>query len=192
MDNNSTDRTGKVAADLGAKVVFEARKGYGRAIWAGVSASCGDIVIIMDGDATYPVGEVPDLIDYLIGNDLAAVWGNRFDRRLKKTMPLLNRFGNRVLSVVFSILVGRWVSDSQSGMMAFRRDFLEKFKPKSMGMAFSEEIKMAAVLGGFKWREVGINYFPRLGQSKLNMWRAGFSNLFFLAYKRFKYVFPES
>lgn len=108
-------------------------------------------------------------------------------------MPFLNRFGNRILSVVFSILVGRWVSDSQSGMMAFRRKFLEKFKPESTGMAFSEEIKMAAAVEpGLKWQEVGINYLPRIGQSKLNMWRAGFSNLLFLFYKRFKNDFFKS
>ena len=107
-------------------------------------------------------------------------------------MPRLNYFGNRILSAIFSILVGKSVSDSQSGMMAFRRDFLNEFRPESRGMAFSEEIKMAAVLGGFKWQEVGIDYFPRLGQSKLSMWRAGFSNLFFLFYKRFKNDFFKS
>jgi glycosyltransferase involved in cell wall biosynthesis len=192
VDNNSTDRTGEVAAGLGAKVVFEPKKGYGRAIWTGVLASCGDIVVIMDGDGTYPTKEIPVLIDCVVGNNLAAVWGNRFDRRFKKTMPFLNQFGNRILSVVFSVLTGRWIADSQSGMMAFRRGFLEEFNPESMSMAFSEEIKMAAVSGGFKWREVGINYLPRLGHSKLNMWRNGFSNLFFLFYKRFKNDFFQS
>lgn len=192
VDNNSTDKTAEAAKALGAKVVFEPQRGYGRAIWAGVSASRGDIVVIMDGDATYPAREISVLINSLVAGGLMALWGNRFDRRFKKTMPFLNQLGNRVLSVVFSVLVGRYVADSQSGMMVFRRLFLDKFRPESQGMAFSEEIKMAAILGGFKWQEVGINYFPRLGQSKLNMWRAGFSNLFFLFYKRFKNDFFKS
>lgn len=192
VDNNSTDKTAEVAASLGARVVFEAKKGYGRAIWAGVLASRGNIVAVMDGDGNHSLSDVQILLDYLMKNNLEAIWGNRFAPNFKNSSSLLNYFGNQVLSLIFSALVRRRIYDSQSGMMIFRRHFLEKFRPRSIGMAFSEEIKMIAVLGGFKWQEVGINYFPRIGRRKMKIWRSGLCNLIFLFYRRLLYVFSES
>src|SRR4029079_4721832 len=50
VDNASTDRTGEVARGAGARVVFEARKGYGRAYKTGFAAARGDVIVTMDGD----------------------------------------------------------------------------------------------------------------------------------------------
>ena len=85
-----------------------------------------------------------------------------------------------------SVLFWRWVSDSQSGMWVFRRRALDKMKLESDGMAFSEEIKIEAILNrhiGF--REIFINYSQRVGENKLQLWRDGFRNTAFLFKKRF-------
>jgi len=52
VDNASTDRTAEVARGAGARVVFEARKGYGRAYKTGFAAARGDVIVTMDGDGT--------------------------------------------------------------------------------------------------------------------------------------------
>ncbi len=62
IDNASTDRTAEVASQLGARVVREPRKGYGRAYKTGFAAASGDIIVTMDGDGTYP----PDAIQLLL------------------------------------------------------------------------------------------------------------------------------
>jgi hypothetical protein len=84
------------------------------------------------------------------------------------------------------VLFFRWVRDSQSGMWVFRRSILQNMKLISDGMAFSEEIKIEALLQpGLRFEEISILYSSRLGEIKLNPWRDGFYNLWFLVKKRF-------
>jgi hypothetical protein len=88
--------------------------------------------------------------------------------------------------MAMSLLYFRWVRDSQSGMWVFRRSILADMKLTSDGMAFSEEIKIEALKHpGVRFNEISIQYSSRLGEIKLNPWRDGFYNLWFLAKKRF-------
>ena len=50
VDNNSTDRTSEVAASLGAKVIREEVRGYGRAYKRGFADATSDIIITLDGE----------------------------------------------------------------------------------------------------------------------------------------------
>ena len=101
-------------------------------------------------------------------------------------MSMKHRLGNWVLSLAMSALYFRWVRDSQSGMWVFRRSILEDICLESDGMAFSEEIKIEALKSPrVRFAEISILYSSRLGEIKLNPWRDGFYNLFFLVKKRF-------
>jgi hypothetical protein len=85
-----------------------------------------------------------------------------------------------------SLLYFRWVRDSQSGMWVFRRSILDSMTLESDSMAFSEEIKIEALKSpNVRFAEISIQYSSRLGEIKLNPWRDGFNNLFFLVKKRF-------
>ena len=70
-------------------------------------------------------------------------------------------------------------------MWVFRRSILKDFRLLSDSMAFSEEIKIEALKRGVRFLEIPIQYSSRLGEIKLNPWRDGFNNLFFLLRKRF-------
>ena len=101
-------------------------------------------------------------------------------------MSFKNKFGNLMLSLVMSILFFRWVRDSQSGMWVIRRAILKDMKLESDGMAFSEELKIEALRHPrIRFGEISIMYSSRLGETKLNAWRDGFQNLWFLVKKRF-------
>jgi dolichol-phosphate hexosyltransferase len=71
-------------------------------------------------------------------------------------------------------------------MWVFRRSILKGMNLTSNGMAFSEEIKIEALKRrSVRFAEISIMYTSRLGEIKLNPWRDGFYNLWFLVKKRF-------
>jgi dolichol-phosphate hexosyltransferase len=186
VDNASTDRTSEVAESLGAKVIREDVRGYGRSYKRGFASAASDLIVTLDGDHSYPVDALSYLIEAFLHLDVDFLNASRFPVRDRRAMSFKNKFGNLVLSVAFSALFFRWVRDSQSGMWVFRRAILSQMKLESDGMAFSEEIKIEAVRNRrIRFGEISIQYSSRLGETKLNAWRDGFRNLAFLAKKRF-------
>lgn len=186
VDNGSTDRTADVAAAYGAKVIREDVRGYGRAYKRGFSVATGDVIVTLDGDQSYPPDAISYLLEAFLHLEADFLNASRFPVRDRRAMSLKHKFGNLVLSITMSLLFFRWVRDSQSGMWVFRRSILERMKLESDGMAFSEEIKIEALLDPkTRFEELSILYSSRLGEIKLNPWRDGIHNLLFLMKKRF-------
>ena len=186
VDNGSTDRTSEVARNFGAKVIREDVRGYGRSYKTGFASATGDLIVTLDGDHSYPPDAISYLLEAFLHLDADFLNTSRFPVRDRKAMSFLNKLGNLVLSVAMSVLYFRWVRDSQSGMWVFRRSILERLKLTSDGMAFSEEIKIEALKSRHvRFVEISIQYTSRLGETKLNLWRDGFYNLWFILRKRF-------
>jgi dolichol-phosphate hexosyltransferase len=186
VDNGSTDRTSDVARSLGAEVIQEDVRGYGRAYKRGFAAATGDIIVTLDGDHSYPADALAYLLEAFLHLDVDFLNTSRFPVRDRDAMSFKHKFGNLVLSLAMSVLYYRWVRDSQSGMWVFRRSILQHMRLVSDGMAFSEEIKIEALKSShIRFVEISIQYTSRLGEIKLNPWRDGFHNLWFLVKKRF-------
>ncbi len=186
VDNASTDRTSEVAAALGAKVIREDVRGYGRAYKRGFAGAMGDLIVTLDGDHSYPVDAISYLLEAFRHLQVDFLNASRFPVRDRESMSLKHHFGNLMLSLAMSILYFRWVQDSQSGMWVFRRSILKYMHLESDSMAFSEEIKIEALKNPqIRFGEISIMYSSRLGEKKLNPWRDGLHNLVFLVKKRF-------
>jgi glycosyltransferase involved in cell wall biosynthesis len=186
VDNASTDRTSEIALSLGAKVIREDVRGYGRSYKRGFSDATSDLIITLDGDHSYPVDALSYLIEAFLHLEVDFLNASRFPVRDSKGMSFRNKIGNLILSLAMSVLYFRWVRDSQSGMWVFRRSILKEMKLISDGMAFSEEIKIEALRSStIRFGEIAIMYSSRLGESKLNPWKDGLQNLMFLVKKRF-------
>ena len=187
VDNASSDRTGEVAAALGARVVRETRKGYGAAYKAGLPAVTGDVTVTMDGDGTYPSEQIEELVDYLEDCGLDFVSASRFPLKNPESMNFSNKLGNMILTIAMLVLYGKGIKDSQSGMWVYRSKIYPKLRLTSDGMPFSEEIKIEAIRArDIRFGEYHVNYHQRVGEVKLEKWRDGFRNLFFLIRKRFQ------
>jgi glycosyltransferase involved in cell wall biosynthesis len=186
VDNGSTDRTADVAKSYGAKVIQEDARGYGRAYKTGFAAATSDLIVTLDGDQSYPPDAISYLLEAFLHLDVDFLNASRFPVRDANAMSFKHKFGNLVLSLAMSILYLRWIRDSQSGMWVFRRAILKGMRIESDGMSFSEEIKIEALKQNrHRFAELSIMYTSRLGEIKLNPWRDGFYNLWFLVKKRF-------
>ena len=169
VDNASTDSSAEVAAARGAIVVSEPRRGYGSAYLAGLEVARGDYLVMGDADDTYPLNELSEFVERLdSGDDL--VIGSRFKGTIHgDAMPFLNRFvGNPVLTGMLNVLFGVKVSDAHCGMRAVRREALPVLDLHSTGMEFASEMVFKAYRRGLTVSEVPIDYYPRVGESKLN------------------------
>jgi len=187
VDNGSTDRTATVARSLGATVIREDVRGYGRSYKKGFAHASGDLIVTLDGDHSYPVDAISYLLEAFLHLQVDFLNASRFPVRDARSMSFKHRIGNLILSLATSILYFRWVRDSQSGMWVFRRSILPLMRLESDSMAFSEEIKVEALKHPkIRFGEISILYSSRLGEIKLNPWRDGFYNLWFLVQKRFR------
>jgi glycosyltransferase involved in cell wall biosynthesis len=176
-DNGSEDGSGELAEKAGARVVHEARRGYGSAYLAGFAAARGRYIVTADADQTYDFAEIPRFVAQLEeGADM--VIGNRMNNILPGAMPWLHRYiGNPILSSFLNLLYRSGVHDAHCGMRALRRDTLPRLRLRSTGMEFASEMVVRAVKEELKVAEFDIDYRPRAGESKLSSFRDGWRHL---------------
>src|ERR1043165_596956 len=78
VDNNSTDRTAEVARKMGAVVVPELNRGYGRAYKKGFAHATGDIIVTLDGDHSYPLDALSYLLEAFLQSGVQFLSASRF------------------------------------------------------------------------------------------------------------------
>jgi glycosyltransferase involved in cell wall biosynthesis len=179
VDGESTDKSSDAASALGARVIVEGRKGYGRAYKTGFSHAKGQIIVTLDADGTYPSEMIPELIEQLRQNRLDFITVNRFSKIEDGAMSKTHIFGNLILSTYLKVLYSLKIEDSQSGMWILRRDLVDKIELYSDDMAFSEELKILA-FSFFNSLEVAGRYSKRIGEAKLATFNHGWKNFRFL------------
>lgn len=189
VDGASTDRTREIAESLGAKVLVEDRKGYGRAYKTGLPEADGDILITGDADGTYPFAEAHEFVQRFleVGDDFHTV--DRYANLKEGSMSPKHRLGNFILSATTRMLYRVPVRDSQSGMWIIKKSVLPELHLESLsdGMPLSQEIKIEAFRNpAVQAAEVPGSLAARLGEAKIETWGDGFGNLKMLWRRRFK------
>jgi glycosyltransferase involved in cell wall biosynthesis len=95
IDGGSTDGTPEIAAACGARVLIEARRGYGQACATGASAAHGEFLVFMDADGADDPSRLPDFLALLNADAADLVLGSRLAGHMQAgAMPWHQRSGN--------------------------------------------------------------------------------------------------
>ncbi|QOJ79299.1 glycosyltransferase [Infirmifilum lucidum] len=173
VDGGSTDRTREVASSKGARVVLQEGRGKALAIKTALKYVETPWMLVIDGDYTYDASYVDAMLS--VAKDYDEIIGARLLGR--ENIPLLNRFGNWVITKAFNVLFGVRLSDVCSGMYLVRTEIAREVWFEGKG--FSVEVEIAAHVANTTRRiaEVPIRYRRRVGKGKLGK-RHGFLILF--------------
>jgi glycosyltransferase involved in cell wall biosynthesis len=157
VDDGSTDRTREIASKYKATVLSNGRnRGKGYALRKGFRHAQGDIVVTLDADSSHNPKEIPDLINPLFnGVDITA--GSRFLGKTRDHTSKLHIFGNHLINVLIMIMTRKMITDSQTGLRAFKKDFLKKITLESNGYEIETEITVKSLKNGFKLKEVPVS-----------------------------------
>ena len=176
FDNRSTDDTASVARAAGATVTHVELRGKGnvvRRMFADVEA---DVYVMVDGDATYDVSNIPQHVDLLLNDRLDMVVGYRQDDGLNpQTYRRGHRWGNQLLTRSVRQIFGGQFTDMLSGYRVFSRRYAKSFPAAAQGFETETELSVHALELRMPYAEVAVAYRsgPEGSVSKLSTFRDG-------------------
>jgi glycosyltransferase involved in cell wall biosynthesis len=176
FDNNSTDGTAEVARGLGARVEPVPEQGKGHVVREAFALlGDRDVLVLVDGDGTYPAEAAPLLVAPVLDGTADMVVGARQPEQGAGAMSPVRGLGNLLIRFAFRILIGPGTGDLLSGYRAFGPKFLPAVDLRSEGFEIETELAIAAVTHRLRALEVSVPYRPRIAGtvSKLNAFRDG-------------------
>lgn len=176
FDNNSTDATATVAREAGVEVRRVAKQGKGNVLRTIFDNLHEDVIILVDGDDTYPAEHVHKLLEPILVGEADMVVGERMAGASAESMKPLNHFGNRLFVFGLNWLFRAKYGDVLSGYRAFNRRFIENVPVLTSGFEVETEITLHALAEGLRVVEVPVTYRarPEDSHSKLRPFADGY------------------
>ncbi|HEX4427680.1 MAG TPA: glycosyltransferase family 2 protein [Frankiaceae bacterium] len=166
-DNGSTDESARIAASFGALVVSVPQRGFGAAVAAGVEAASAEVICICDGDASLDPQQLPLVAGSVLAGTADLVLGSR-QPVSRGAWPVHARLANRVLARRMNRVMGRGrVLTDLGPMRAARRADLLALDLIDRRFGYPLEMVLRAAQAGWRITEVGVDYRPREGRSKV-------------------------
>jgi len=169
VDSNSTDGTPEIAVKMGARVLHEPRRGYGRACLTGLAAAMNpDVIVFLDGDYSDRPAELPLLLAPITEGHADITLGSRLaGPRIPGALPWHSALGNRLAAGLISHLFQQRITDL-GPFRAARADVLRILALEETTYGWAVEIILKGALRGFRIVEVPVSYHPRIGKSKIS------------------------
>ena len=168
VDSNSNDGTPEIAARMGARLIYESRRGYGQACLTGLAAAnLPDIVVFLDGDYSDRPSELPILLGPIIQGDADITLGSRLgEQSTPAALPWHQVFGNRLAAGLIRHFYGLKITDL-GPFRAARADVLRAIALEETTYGWAVEMILKGALHGFRVVEVPVTYYRRIGKSKI-------------------------
>jgi dolichol-phosphate mannosyltransferase len=172
VDGGSTDGTQQIAAEMGARVLPERRRGYAGALETGIAEATGDYLLTLDADLSHE----PDFVAKLwrARNQADIVIASRYTRGGVAYASFSRRFLSAALNLWMRRLLSLPVRDVSSGFRLYRREAVEGLELEGRNFEVLEEILVKSYARGHSVFEVPFTYFPReSGHSHARLFQFG-------------------
>ena len=173
VSNNSTDATEENAANAGATVLKEPRKGYGYACLKGMKYIAQlpekpEIIVFLDGDYSDFPQELEKIVAPIVQRDVDLVIGARVKRwREKGAMTFPQIFGNWLATNLMKLFFkARFTDLGPFRAITYKKLLALKMEDKTYG--WTVEMQLKALKRGYSYEEVPVHYRNRIGESKVS------------------------
>ena len=168
VDSNSTDGTPAIASRMGARVIQEPLRGYGRACLTGLAeANSPDVVVFLDGDYSDRPAELQTLLAPITEGHADITLGSRLRSGTNTgALPWHQSFGNHLAASLIRLFYGVRVTDL-GPFRAGRTDVLRALALEETTYGWAVEMILKGALAGYRIVEVPVSYHPRIGKSKI-------------------------
>ena len=173
VSNNSTDNTEENAAQAGATVLKETRKGYGYACLKGMDYISNqeikpDIIVFLDGDYSDFPSEMNKIVAPIITDNIDMVIGARVNAlREAGSMTFPQRFGNKLATSLMKLFFNANFTDL-GPFRAIKYDKLLQLNMQDKTYGWTVEMQLKAIRQKFSYIEVPVHYKNRIGVSKVS------------------------
>ncbi len=166
VDDGSTDNTAEIARSKGVRLIqHPVNRGSGASRRTGIREAKGEIVVMADGDGTYPVQDIPRLLEHFPVYD--QVVGSRTSEQ--GTWPLFRVPAKWFIRKLACYLTNVDIPDLNSGLRAFKKEVMLKFLyllPD--GFSCVTTMTLAFLCNGYTIKYAPIDYYKRVGASKFH------------------------
>ena len=166
IDDGSTDNSRKLLEDnknlYNKLLINERNKGKGFSVKKGIENASGKYIIFQDADLEYDPSNFKKFEKIFINFDADGIIGSRFIYSdYTRSHNILNKFGNKLLTLIFNLLYNTTFTDIYSCYFAFKKNLLDGNSLKTEGFEQHAEILCKVIKKGRKFYEVPISYNGR-------------------------------
>jgi glycosyltransferase involved in cell wall biosynthesis len=191
VDDGSSDNSLEILRQAEAEgmvtlVVHEKNQGKGAAIRTAIQHATGEILLIQDADLEYDPRDYPSLLQPILENRTAVVYGSRFLGGPRKAMLYRHMLGNKFLTFLTNLLYDSILTDMETCYKVFRKEVLAGVPLHARRFELEPEITAKILKRGYRIYEVPISYTGREYEEGKNItWRDAFPAIWALIKYRF-------
>lgn len=176
IDGNSTDRTRKIAEELGVKVFQDGGKGKGDGIRKAIEVATGDVLVFIDADGSHDPNDVPALAAPILRGKADLVVGSRWtggsDELGGDVSKFIRSTGSAVITLAINYRWGVRLTDSQNGFRAISTKAARDIALSENIFTIEQEMIMQCLKKGYRLAEVSSHEYRRQsGESQIAVWK---------------------
>lgn len=172
---------------LSFKLLNKKNGGKGSAVRLGIKKSTGDIILIQDADMEYDPEDYPSLVEPIINQNQAVVYGSRRIKNQQVYTHYTFFIGGQLITSVTNILFFANLTDEPTCYKVFKSDVIKNISIMGDKFEWEPEVTAKILKKGIHIYEVPISYTPRgIHEGKKIKWRDGLQAIWTLIKYRFK------